>query len=103
VDYIGNDKNIYFVFGNKYKINVVGYQEIQNESVCVKLDQGSCIPYLSIGETQEFPSSGGEIYKVDIRIANVDYQFKLREGENFYFVIWQRVGGEKHVITSDRE
>ena len=35
VNYIQEKKNIYFVFGNSQKINVVGYQEIANESVCV--------------------------------------------------------------------
>jgi len=105
VNYIEEEKNIYFIFGNKQKINVIGYQEINSESVCVTLDEeSSCTPYLVMGETQEFSSSSGdEISKVVITIADVDYQFSLQEGENFYFVIWQEVGGEKHVVTSDTE
>ena len=160
MDYIGKDKNIYFVFGNKDKINVVGYQEIAEESVCVNINpvgqkcennvcmEGTgicsqsqvqcgtnccsagqkcednhcisatscsttsevecgtsccsvCIPYLTIGQTQEFAITNTEIQYVVIRIADVDYEFKLRSGENFYFVIWQSIGGEKHVITSE--
>src|SRR4030042_2867439 len=38
VDYIGNDKNIYFVFGNKEKVNIVGYQEVSEETVCVSVN-----------------------------------------------------------------
>jgi len=102
VSYIESNKNIYFVFGNKQKINVVGYQEIVNESVCVKIDGSYCTPYLTIGQTQEFPATGESISKVVIRIADVEYEFKLRSGENFYFVIWQSVGGEKYVITSQK-
>lgn|GEM_PF-710990 len=159
VDYIGNDKNIYFIFGNKYKVNIVGYQEVSEESVCInvnptgqkcesgtcsagtgsrcsqaqvecglkccsagqKCESGVCVsgsscsatevqcgsacctactPYLAIGETEGFSLTGGEeISRVVIRIADVDYEFKLKSGENFYFVIWQSIGGEKHVIT----
>jgi hypothetical protein len=112
-DYIGTDKNIYFVFGNKKKINVLGYQQIQEESVEVCFDVGGsaqgkgaieskqCVPYLTIGETGEFSKTTGEdINEVKIKISSEEYQFKLKEGENFYFVIWQEIGGEKHVVTS---
>ncbi len=158
VDYIGNDKNIYFVFGNKDKVNVIGYQEAAEESVCInvnpsgqkcqsgacvagagrcsqsqvecgykccsagqKCESGNCVsgsscdssnvqcgsnccvacvPYLAMGETEGFTLGAGEsISKVVIRIADVDYEFRLKSGENFYFVIWQSIGGEKHVVT----
>jgi hypothetical protein len=100
VNYIQEKKNIYFIFGNKDKINVVGYQELNNESVCVKVyENDTCVPYLSIGQTQEFPAINGEISKVVVTIANEDYQFTLKEGENFYFIVWQQEGGDKNVVT----
>lgn len=202
VSYIEEKKNIYFVFGNKEKINVIGYQEIVSEDICVELnptqvcgngivekgeecddgnlvsddscssackletaaltiekcvgedigtsleccnndktetgeicdktdlsgktcellgfvsgtlscnsncgfDTSSCVSkerectsYLNVGETQEFSKTGEQIDKVVITISNVDYEFTLKEGENFYFVIWQEIGGEKHVVTN---
>jgi len=206
VSYIEEKKNIYFVFGNKEKINVIGYQEIVSEEICVALnptetcgngivekeeecddggiidgdgcdsgcnleqltpdlarcelaateslpqccnnndqingveicdgtdfndktcqslgfesgdlkcnnkcefDTSSCVAkerectsYLSVGETQAFPKEGAEINKVAISIANVDYEFTLKEGENFYFVIWQEIGEEKHVVTNEEK
>ena len=110
VNYIEEDKNIYFVFGNKLKINVVGYQDIQyeNVTVCLKLDDKGkteqCNPYLAIGETQEFTEENEEeIYKVEVQIEGNSYEFPLSYGENFYFVIWQEIGGEKHVVTSPTE
>lgn len=108
-DYAGGDKNIYFVFGNSEQISVVGYQDISNESVCITINPSNsyshnentpCTNYTAIGTTQTFPAGSQAITKVVITIANIDYQFKLKQGENFYFVIWQTVGGEKHVITS---
>jgi len=108
VNYLGNDKNIYFVFGNKNKINLAGYQAIAAEDVCVKTVtlQGvsSCNPYLTVGQTQEFLPTSGEIDKVVIKIGKpgeeTEYEFALSAGENFYFVIWMNIGGEKYVINS---
>jgi hypothetical protein len=112
VNYIEEQKNIYFIFGNKEEINALGYQEINNESVCIKLnpthtenegedeaDEDECIP-LSMQETQRFPATDGTINVVVIRIEDNEYQFRLKPGENFYFVIWQKAGGEKNVVTS---
>jgi len=107
VNYIEEEKNIYFIFGNKEEINALGYQEINNESVCIKLNpnEGSqeegneCIP-LAMQETQSFPATAGTINVVVIRIEDNEYQFRLKPGENFYFVIWQKVGGQKNVVSS---
>jgi hypothetical protein len=101
VSYIEGDKNIYFIFGNSQKINVIGYQEVVNESVCVDVG-GTCTPYLEIGETQEFLVGVG-VTRVGITIGGIEYDFKLKRGENFYFVIWQNVGEERHVVTSETE
>lgn len=116
VTYIEEDKNIYFVFGNKLKINVVGYQDIQEEDVEVCFDvgghgqeegvveEGQCTSYLNVGETQGFSKENQEeIDRVTIKIGGEEYQFRLKYGENFYFVIWQEIGGEKHVVTSPEE
>ncbi|MDD5012552.1 MAG: hypothetical protein PHQ66_02835 [Candidatus Nanoarchaeia archaeon] len=113
VSYIEDDKNIYFVFGNKDKVNVVGYQDIQKEEVlvCLKIagavedikitGEDDCDPYLTIGETQQFTEKNlQEIDKVEVKIGGIGYEFPLNYGENFYFVIWQEIGGEKHVVTS---
>ncbi len=37
--------------------------------------------------------------KVIVIIHGVEYVFELEKGENFYFVISQEIGGEKHVVT----
>jgi hypothetical protein len=106
VDYIGDTGNLYFIFGNKQKVYVVGYQQLTSETVCIKLNPATdpdaeCVPLQIIGETQEFPAAGEEIEDVFVTIENFEYQFKLKPGENFYFVIWQKIGGDKVVITSE--
>jgi len=105
VNYVGDTGNLYFIFGNKETIYAIGYQELTSEKVCITLntkgEDAECIPLQIMGETQEFPSAGKEIEEVFIKIENYEYQFKLNPGENFYFVIWQRIGRDKVVITSE--
>jgi hypothetical protein len=60
-----------------------------------------CFPYTTISKVQEFTKSAGDISVVVVRIEGIDYQFKLKAGENFYFIIWQEIGGEKHVVTNE--
>jgi hypothetical protein len=112
VNYIEEDKNIYFIFGNQEQVHVLGYQEVQAEDVCVRLNQNpadvkKCLPteLIEMGKTTNFPSVKGSlnINKVIIRIGDTDYQFNLKSGENFYFVIWEEIKGEKHVVTSNPE
>lgn len=101
-DYQEQDKNIYFVFGNSDAVNVLGYQDIENESVCIKLNpthNTACQNYNLIGSTQTY-TMAGEIDKVAIVISQDQYEFALKRGENFYFVIWQQIGGERQVVTS---
>ncbi len=102
VSYVGEGKNLYFLFGNRQKIYVIGYQQIVEE-VCIKLDPESseCADIEALGETEEFSANGEEITKVVISVGDTEYQFELNYGENFYFVIWQEIGGEKYVITGE--
>ncbi len=102
VGYIEEKKNIYFIFGNSQKINVIGYQEINPEEVYIDIGEGKS-PLQIMGKTQEFSAGSEEISKVVVTIAGIEYQFRLKRGENFYFVIWQEIGGEKHVVTSGTE
>jgi hypothetical protein len=109
-DYQEQDKNVYFVFGNKNAINFLGYQDVADESVCIKLNptRGSaCTTYYTEIETTKTYTTTGEINTVAVVITDVEtrnsnqYEFRLKKGENFYFVIWQKIGEERHVVTSD--
>lgn len=100
VGYAGEGKNIYLVFGNQDTIKVMAYQ-IMNETVSVSIDDGvaQLVEIDELGEgSQEF--SVGTMSKVVITIGGNVYEFKLKPGENFYFVISQEIGGEKYVVTS---
>ena len=94
VDYAGEGKNLYFLFGDFDNIKIIAYQELE-ESVSV---DGSEIGIMDgMGEEMHTPSADE---KVVIEIDDVEYDFKLNEGENFYFVISQEIEGEKYVVTN---
>ncbi len=38
---------------------------------------------------------------ISFYVDNMKYSFELNEGENFYFVITQNIGGENYVATSE--
>lgn len=102
-DYIGEDKNIYFIFGNSKTVNLVIYQKLKTEEVRIDIGEGEYTLDLEkdLEKRKEFSASEGEeITDIKIIIGGVDYKFKLKPGENFYFVIWQEIGKDKIVITN---
>lgn len=107
VEYVGETGNLYFIFGNFFRIYVIGYQDAGEEDVLINLttqEGGTQVIHLEqIGEIQEFPAETPKgISIVTVIIGEYPYVFKLKEGENFYFVIWQRsAGGERVVVTSE--
>ena len=78
--YVEEGIEIYFIFGNPDKITVIGYKDLEE------------VPSISA----EITASGKEVI---VTINGVEYSFKLEQGENFYFVISQEIGGEKYVVT----
>lgn len=97
-DYItskGKDKNLYFIFGNFASLTVVASQSLEETA---KINVGNGIVDLSI--TQEgvsFLPSGNQ---VSLIINDFTHKFKLEEGENFYFLISQEIGGGVYVTKN---
>jgi len=77
--YIEEGIEIYFIFGNFEKITVIGYQELED------------VPFMDV-----YTDPGKEVI---VTINSVEYKFKLKPGENFYFIISQEIGEEEHIIT----
>ena len=97
---IGEIEELYFVFGNAELIVFMGYQQLQEEILIkVGVDEEEYHP-LQIGKKKvEHKALTGEeeIKKVKVVIIKDEYEFDLEEGENFYFILSQVVGGEKYV------
>ena len=95
IDYAGEERSLYFVFGNYDKITVVAYKDLTSGELSL---EGESPLIITQGEhiSEEFFPKGN---KVEIIIDGLKFEFKLKPGENFYFVIFQEIGGEQHVIT----
>ena len=80
-EYIEEGIAITFIFGNPDKIIVITYEELGGVSSPEIIDPG-------------------EEKKVTVTINSIDITFKLKSGENFYFVVSQEIAGEQYVVTS---
>ena len=77
-DYAGKDIKIIFLTGTTSIYSTYFYNETGKQSVDKNLN--------------------GDI--VNITENNINYEFKLRTGENFYFIMSQEIGGERYVFTN---
>lgn len=77
-DYISEDIDLYFIFGEEGSLNGLKYKGGSKESISVS-------------------ESGG---KATLSIEDNEYEFDLKPGENFYFIIYQNIDGEKYVVTN---
>jgi hypothetical protein len=99
-EYIGEDKEISFVFGNPEddELTVVNYEEVVTFTV-------SDISSLPITERTSYSEDyditkeeGGSV--TTIKFKDRKYKIRLKPGENFYFVISQDIGEERHTTKS---
>lgn len=76
-DYAGEDVDIYYIVGNETSL--------------------SAYKHNSSGQTLTTAINNG---KVKVTIEGDDYEFNINPGENFYFIIIQKIGGEKYIATN---
>jgi len=84
-EYIGSDYDIYFVYGNQNDMKALKYSQINTGSVSIGI---SVIP-MKQGEVIPVPIQ--QAGPVKIIIEDKTYDFNLKEGENFFFVIQEQL------------
>jgi hypothetical protein len=101
-DFSGDQKNLYFVFGNKDTIYFATYSEIVSGVVSVNI--GGTTTDLNIHKKEYNKTEVGTNKNVGenviVKIENETYSFTLTSGQNFYFIISQTVSGEDYVTTN---
>lgn len=104
--YAGDERNIWFVFGNAQNIYVATYEEVLEGTISI-IGGGSPqdIEYEVIGKgfkIDKRPRDAAGVEKVTVKInldgEDVNYEFPLKAGENFYFVISQDVEGRGRIV-----
>lgn len=94
--YAGENKEIYFVYGNENQIEFVRFGAIVG-SVSLAGEEPSNIPVMGEEYATIIPQGKKT---VDVTIGINSYEFELKPGQNFFFVISQEVEGEQHIVTS---
>ena len=93
IDSESGNKDLYFIFGNENNMTVKGYQEspqtVRLNNAIITTSRGAFVGGINpVGKD------------LNVSIAENDYEFEIKPGENFYFVIIQEIEGEKYVVTS---
>lgn len=92
-DYSGVE-NLYFIFGNQESVLVVGYQDLAGD---IFVDGSSLSIPAKSAKSQRYPSP---MEDVEIIINEDKYNFDLNTEKNFYFIMSQKIGEEKYVVTN---
>ena len=92
IDSESNDKDLYFVFGDEDNMTLKGFQNspqtVSLNNVVITMAQGAFIGGINpVGED------------LSVSIAGNNHDFKLESGENFYFIISKKIGGNEYVVT----
>ena len=102
-EYAGEDKDLYFIFGNYTDIWVISYEEVIIGNIRIySSDTGSNIALTAKEATPTRLDilKEQDVHKVEVVIGGIDYDFELKPGDNFFFILSQEIEGEKHVIIS---
>lgn len=99
-EYAGEDKEIFFIFGNLKKVTLITYGDISQGDIELVTGTGTSTTYEVPGKEiikQTIVPDGG---MVTVKVGENEYPFELKPGENFYFVISQTIGEEQIVVVS---
>lgn len=99
INYNNNGEDFYFIFGDISGITFTGYSQTDS-AISINIS-GEEIP-INLAEReilfQKFiPESENTII---LTIDSTNYEFELKDGKNFYFVVSQEIGGEKYVARN---
>jgi hypothetical protein len=103
INFIGNyskyseEKDLYFIFGDRSKITVIVYQE-SGEEIYVDVGDGNELLTMSGGTGKK--DFNPILNEVTITVKGTEYNFEIKSGENFYFIISQEIEGEQYVVTN---
>ena len=78
--YVGNSIEIVYIVGKLEGYEVYKYDDSGNKNMSLS------------------SSLNGEVLTVNVE--GINYDFKLKEGQNFYFIMYQYIGKEKYVARN---
>lgn len=97
IKYIGKDKDIYFIFGNRKNITIYGYQNYE-KTINISSNGISDEKAFQGENSLSINDEGGNINNLEIFIDEKNYNFEILSGDNFYFIISKGIKGEEYII-----
>jgi len=97
--FAGDKKNMYFIVGTGNNITMYSFTDVVQGTYSIDVGGGYSkidIKNKEFKENKIIPTSK----KITVNVEGKDYEFDITPGENFYFIITQKINGEKYVITS---
>lgn len=87
--YAGENNEIYFVFGNLTNISVYMYDPNTNVgTIYISTGGPSFTPFeITRAQVKKYLGAIGSDKAVRIKVSEINYDFKLKEGQNFFFII----------------
>jgi len=99
-DYISKNKVI-FIYGNSTNISALSFQQQSVGGIDLNIGGGAptniSFNEQSQSQAQVTSDTGG---KVNVTIDSIAYNFDLREGQNFFFILIDENKGERFVSTT---
>ena len=94
VDYLEGEKSVYFLFGGLNGMTIAGYQEKARDIIAISGSQNTSVTN-SKGEftTSISPQSN----KLTLSIDDLQYDFLVLGGQNFYFIVSDIIGDSEYV------
>jgi len=92
-------ENSYFIFGNENEITVTGYKKLNSGTIFINAGSGNTSLNLNKGEYNSRNFLNPE-ESIKVTVDGVIYNFILKSGENFYFIISKEINGEKYTFTN---
>jgi len=94
----GEGIELFFVFGTQGGLVAYSYEEVNTGDITITPpgSVGSAITLKKKVKRDIAPTTANG--KIKVKVKEVDYEFDLEEGENFYFIVSQEVGDENYVV-----
>src|SRR3989338_10612731 len=98
-EHAGEGSDLIFVFGNGEVIKAISYKQYISGTISVSAGTGLGSSITFLDEERSEGTVNVDSNEIEVKITGSDgnekdYTFPLKEGENFYFVILEKSGGD---------
>lgn len=95
-----NAENLYFLFGNENEITLAGYKKLSSGNIFINAGFGNEMNFSLNKEEYKSTSFLNPSPSINITIEGIKYQFLIRSGENFYYIMHREINGDIYILSN---